>query len=168
MSIPAERVRPSQAPGRLPPEVEPATPPIERGGALPISRPDRPAAAPRTRRPSRRGTVGFLVLCAVVLGLPALALVTLNALLAESSFHVDDLQQRIGSLSQQNLELTREHASLSAPGRIAAWARRSGMRLPDDIRSLHVSDGSPAAPAGDADPLARQEASLKPILEEGG
>ncbi|HEX9122566.1 MAG TPA: septum formation initiator family protein [Actinomycetota bacterium] len=109
--------------------------------------------------------MGFLVLCAVVLGMPVLGLVTLNALLAQSSFRVDDLQQRIQGLSQQNLELTTEHAKLSAPGRIAAWARRHGMRLPDDIRYLHVPNTGPAAaPAGDADPLARQEESLKPVL----
>jgi cell division protein FtsL len=103
-----------------------------------------------------------------VLGTPVLGLVTLNALLAQSSFRVDDLEQRIQNLSQENLELTTEHAKLSAPGRIAAWARRHGMRLPDDIRFLHVSSAeSTAAPAGDADPLARQEESLKPVLGGG-
>jgi cell division protein FtsL len=115
----------------------------------------------------RRGTVGFLVLCAVVLGAPVLGLVTLNALLAQTSFRVDDLQQRIQDLSQQNLELTIQHAELSAPGRVAAWARRHGMRLPDDIQALHVSGAEPAATRQGADPETLPEASLEPAVGDG-
>ncbi|HZD78931.1 MAG TPA: hypothetical protein VE646_02665 [Actinomycetota bacterium] len=107
--------------------------------------------------------MGFLVLCAVVLGPFLLGLVTLNALLAQSSFRVDDLHQRIEALTQEHLELTRRHASLSAPGRIAAWARRSGMRLPDDIRSLHVASAGPAAPAGEADPASARDPSSSAV-----
>jgi hypothetical protein len=80
-----------------------------------------------------------------------LGLVALNALLAQSSFRVDDLEQRVGVLTQENVELTRQQAALSAPGRIAAWARSHGMRLPDEIRFLHVPAARPAAPAGAAD-----------------
>jgi cell division protein FtsL len=80
-----------------------------------------------------------------------LGLVALNALLAQSSFRVDDLEQRVGVLTQENLEFTRQQAALSAPGRIAAWARSHGMRLPDEIRYLHVPAARPAAPAGAAD-----------------
>jgi cell division protein FtsL len=96
-----------------------------------------------------------------------LGLVTLNALLAQSSFRVDDLQGRIEALSQENLALTHEQAALSAPGRIAAWARAHGMRLPDDIRFLHTSGVGSAAPAGSADTLARIERKLKQILGVG-
>jgi cell division protein FtsL len=81
-----------------------------------------------------------------------LGLVALSALLAQNSFRVDDLQRRIGLLSQENVELTRQQAALSAPGRIAAWARSHGMRLPDEIRFLHVPAVRSTAPAGDADP----------------
>jgi len=80
-----------------------------------------------------------------------LGLVALNALLAQSSFRVDDLEQRVGVLTQANLELTRQQAALSAPGRIAAWARSHGMRLPDEIRFLHVPAARTTAPAGAAD-----------------
>jgi hypothetical protein len=80
-----------------------------------------------------------------------LGLVALNALLAQTSFRVDDLEQRVGVLTQKNLELTRQQATLSAPGRIAAWARSHGMRLPDEIRFLHVPTARTAAPAGAAD-----------------
>ncbi|HET7870178.1 MAG TPA: hypothetical protein VFM85_07665 [Actinomycetota bacterium] len=80
-----------------------------------------------------------------------LGLVALNALLAQSSFRVDDLEDRVGVLTQENMELTRQQAALSAPGRIAAWARSHGMRLPDEIRFLHVPAARTAAPAGAAD-----------------
>jgi cell division protein FtsL len=80
-----------------------------------------------------------------------LGLVSLNALLAQRSFRIDDLRQRIDALSEENVELLREQAALSAPGRIATWASRHGMRLPDDIRFLHVPSSAPVAPAGAAD-----------------
>jgi hypothetical protein len=74
-----------------------------------------------------------------------LGLVSLNALLAKGSFRVDDLSNRIDTLEAEHLELVNDQASLSAPGRIAEWARRNGMRLPDDIRLLHA----PGAPSND-------------------
>jgi cell division protein FtsL len=95
--------------------------------------------------------VGFLVLASIVIGSMLLGLVSLNALLAQTSFRIDEAERRIEALAQEHLELVREQASLSAPGRIAAWARRNGMRLPDDIRSLHASGDATTAPAGVAD-----------------
>jgi len=72
----------------------------------------------------------------------------LNALLAQTSFRIDQAERRIEELSTEQLSLVREQATLSAPGRIAAWARRHGMRLPDDIRILHVPGMGSADPAG--------------------
>ncbi len=95
--------------------------------------------------------MGFLILFSVAVGSMVLGLAALYALLAQSSFRVDELERRIEALSEENLELTRWQASLSAPGRIAAWARSHGMRLPDDIRFLHVPAAGSTAPAGDAD-----------------
>lgn len=99
----------------------------------------------------RRGQLGFFVLSSLILGSMIFGLVSLNALLAQSSFRVDDLERRIAGLSQENLELTREQAKLSAPGRVAAWATRQGMRLPDDLQILHVPSPERAARPG-ADP----------------
>jgi cell division protein FtsL len=91
-----------------------------------------------------------VLLCAVV-GCTVLGLVSLNALLANTSFRVDDLSRQIDALETHHLELVLEQAQLSAPGRIAEWARRIGMRLPDDIRVLHALDASTApAEGGDA------------------
>ena len=111
--------------------------------------------------------MGFLILFSVVVGSAVLGLAVLYALLAQSSFRVDDLQQRIEALSEENLELTRWQASLSAPGRIAAWARSHGMRLPDDIRFLHVPAAGTAAPAGDADHPHAWSDPLRELTEAG-
>jgi hypothetical protein len=88
------------------------------------------------------------VFSAFVVGSMILAIVTLNVLLAQTSFRIDAAQQRIGRLAQERVVLVRQQATLSAPGRIDAWARRHDMRLPDDIRFLHVP--STQAPAGAA------------------
>lgn len=127
------------------------------------SGPSRPAHAPsagraprsvtttprRARR--RRHHVGFAVLASSIVGLMVLGIVSLNALLAQTSFRIEEAERRIDELTREHVGLVREQASLSAPGRIADWARRNGMRLPDDIRSLHASGGPQAAPAGAAD-----------------
>ncbi len=97
-----------------------------------------------------------------MLGSIVLGLVSLSALLAQRSFRIDDLRGRIDALSEEHLQLQREQAALSAPGRIAVWALRHGMRLPDDIRFLHVPSMDPSAPAGGADLNARV---LKRALE---
>jgi len=88
-----------------------------------------------------------MVFSAFVVGSMILAIVTFNVLLAQTSFRMDAAQQRIDQLGQEQVDLVRQQATLSAPGRIAAWARRHDMRLPDDIRSLHVPS-TQTAPAG--------------------
>ena len=75
-------------------------------------------------------------------------IVVVNVLLAQTSFRITAAEQRLEELSQEHLELASEQASLSAPGRIAAWASRHGMRLPDDIRILLAAGGRQADPAG--------------------
>jgi cell division protein FtsL len=149
-----------------------ATPPHRAAPAgVPGRRPAPHAPSPRVRGHAvvrTKGTVGFLVLSTVVVGSMILGLVTLNALIAQSSFRVDDLEQRVSALKLDNLELTHKQATLSAPGRIAAWARRHGMRLPDEIQFLHVPKARPTAPAGTADELATIERKLERVLGEDG
>ncbi len=76
-----------------------------------------------------------------------LAIVVLHVLLAQQSFRIDAAEQRVDALTQARLRLVTEQATLSAPGRIADWASRHGMRLPDDIRILRAPNG-PSDPAG--------------------
>ena len=90
------------------------------------------------------------------MGLMVFAIVVLHVLLAQQSFRIDGAERRLQVLDQEHLELVREQATQSAPGRIAAWASRHGMRLPDDIRILRAPNG-PVDPAG-ADTSAEDEA----------
>ncbi len=144
MPVPAR----SPEPGAVgEPRVEP------RPANRPVPPPSRPARLrPRARRRHRRHP-GFVLFSSSILGLLILGLVAMNALVAQGSFRIDDLTKRIEALSERNLVLTREQATLSAPGRIAAWARRHDMRLPDVIHILHVPNAGRAAPAGVPDAL---------------
>jgi hypothetical protein len=87
------------------------------------------------------------------------------------------------TLAGRNGELQRQAAHLSAPGRVATWARRTGMRLPDDPHILHVggagSDGQAGADTSGgritgsdggagglaAPPLGADELAVKAALE---
>jgi hypothetical protein len=140
-------------PGGPTPDHSPVPQPSRRARPAPRRPPVRRTAGPRPSigiNRARHSRSGFVILSSVLVGSMALGLVALNAMLAQSSFRVDHLEQRVGVLAQQNLELTRQHAALSAPGRIAAWARSHGMRLPDEIRFLHVPAVKTTAPAGTA------------------
>jgi cell division protein FtsL len=99
----------------------------------------------------RRHHIGFAVFASALVASIVFGIVVLNVLLAQASFRIDDVERRIQALSADQVELVREQASLSAPGRIAHWASRHGMRLPDDIRILHPSGRTGVDPAG-ADP----------------
>jgi cell division protein FtsL len=146
VSLPARLFEPApSAPRRR-------TPPVP--GPRTSARPARPAAPRRPR--ARRGGIGFVVLSSVVLGSMVFGIVVVNVLLAQASFRITSAEQRLEELSREHLELVSEQASLSAPGRIATWASRHGMRLPDDIRILHASGGRQADPAG-ADPFSEDE-----------
>lgn len=137
MSVPAERTaRPLPGP-------RPAVPERHRSGVS--------GSAPSAIRRRRKHHVGFAVLSTALVAPMLLGIVSLNALLAQTSFRIDEAERRIEELQKEHVDLVREQAALSAPGRIADWARRNGMRLPDDIRSLHASGGRSSAPAGAAD-----------------
>jgi cell division protein FtsL len=143
MSTPARRL-PTPIPQRRVPSLP------ERRGAR------APARAPRGRGVPRRAAatskrlrhhLGFAIFASTVVGLTVLAIVVLHVLLAQQSFRIDAAEQRVDALTQERLQLVTERATLSAPGRIADWASRHGMRLPDDIRILRAPSG-PSDPAG--------------------
>jgi hypothetical protein len=140
VSVPARAPRPAPAPSPRVPSRE-----------TPVLDPRRATSAQPVRR-RRQHHLGFFMLATIVLGGMIFAIVLLNVLLAQQSFRIDADEQRIEELSTEHMGLVREQATLSAPGRIAAWARRNGMRLPDDIRSLHASGARAVSPAGAADP----------------
>ena len=86
----------------------------------------------------------FVVFTAALVVVMVLGLVALNALLAQASFKIDDLQSRIDRLSRTHDERTLEAARLGSPARVAARARSIGMTLPGEgTQVLYVPRGSP-------------------------
>ena len=98
------------------------------------------AVPPKRRRKQHR--LGFAVFASALVASMVLGIVVLHALLAQQSLRLAPAARKIDKLSAERLELLRTQATLSAPGRIADWAFRHGMRLPDDIRILRAPEGS--------------------------
>ena len=74
-----------------------------------------------------------------------LGLVALQALLAQASFKIDDLQTRVDQLTQTTRQKTVTVARLGSPARITREAHNIGMVVsPGGVQVLHVRDASPA------------------------
>jgi cell division protein FtsL len=136
VSQPARRLEPATRPAAPRERAQPVAPAI-----------DRPVVA-RRPRPKRRRSRGFVFLASTILGSMVFGIVVVNVLLAQTSFRIEEAERHLERLTEEHLELVREQATLSAPGRISAWASRHGMRLPDDIRILHAPGTGPADPVG--------------------
>lgn len=91
----------------------------------------------------RRGSVAFAVFSGLLLGLMVLGLVSLNVMVAQSSFHLDELADRADRLGHRVEDGRLEVARLSAPARIARESRRLGLHLPDprDVIYVHAGEG---------------------------
>jgi cell division protein FtsL len=76
-----------------------------------------------------------LLVSAMVLGLTAL-----NAVLAQGSFRIADLNKRVDALQQAYERKQLEVAELTSPARIAARAAALGMVLPEpkQVKVVHV------------------------------
>jgi len=78
-----------------------------------------------------------------------LGLVALQALLAQESVKIDDLQSKVTYLTQLHGEYRLAAARLSSPARTAAEARNLGRGPPAGrIQVLHVPTGPPAPKTG--------------------
>lgn len=88
------------------------------------------------------GWLLFSVTALCLVGALVLAIVSLQAVLAQGSFRTGELSRRAAELRTANERLELEVASLSAPGRIAREARRLGLVLPDpdSVRVLTVDE----------------------------
>jgi len=177
-AAPARKPSPERASQRVP---QPARVPTgkRRAKPSPPAHPQKRKSSEARRKPAaqrsalrrKRHHLAFIVFASVIVGGMVLGLVALNAFVAQSSFRVDDLNARVDGLSQHYLVLEKQAAHLSAPGRIAAWARRHGMSPPHDgdIHILHVPGGSHAAPVGGSDSLLDPaRLALKPIVQGSG
>jgi len=125
ITLPDTRVRPSRTPAARPPRVTPSRP----------------------HRRARRGSpFAFWILVAIVAGVLIIGIASLSALLVQTSFQGDDLRTQLGSLQEQHEVLREQVAAASSPQRIMEWARERGMRMPQDVKILHLpsTDGEPA------------------------
>ena len=132
-----------------------------RGGRhsrLRVVRPPRP-------RPARRlGRIPFLIVSFVLVGLLVFGVVTLQAILSQTSFRMVRLDGESVQLRQSYGLLKLEVARLSAPGRIAAEAKRLGLHLPDQVRTLSVD--APPTTGQTPQAGAPQSFALKGVLGE--
>lgn len=123
-----------------------------RGGRrsrLRVVRPPRPRRDRRAGRASGRrlGRIPFLIMSFVITGSLVFGVVTLQAILSQTSFRMGKLERQGADLRQSYGQLKLEVAMLSAPGRIAHEAKRLGLRLPDpsQVRTLSVQTPTPVA-----------------------
>lgn len=124
MSVPARKI-----------DRTPATSPTKRPTP---SRQERPAVA-RQMPAKRRGLhQTFLLFASVVIVLLVVGVVALNALFAQTAFAVHSMQAHVAVLGEQHDVLATDAARLSSPSRIATWAERYQMVLPDNVVILRV------------------------------
>jgi cell division protein FtsL len=141
VSVPARQVErdPALDPERLPGRWTPAAP--ERPATLagtPTARPQTHSPS-RPRRRVRRGLhPTFIGFASVVIVLLVLGVVAMNAMFAQTAFAVHSMQTRVTELAEQHDVLATDVARLSSPSRIATWAERYQMVLPDDVVILRV------------------------------
>jgi len=131
------------------PSLHPAPTPVPRragGDRSPAWTPAAPPAQQRraTRRRTSRGPTAFWILTALLVTLLIVALVSLSALLVRSSFRIEDLRGSISALREEQEALETEVVTLSAPSRIAAWARDEGMIVAESAQVLRVRAGAGA------------------------
>lgn len=134
MSVPARRL-PERTPARrTTPAPRPA--PAER----------RTTSRPGTRRTARRRFhPAFWALTALVLTAIVVSLVSVSAFVVETGFGIDRTEARIAELLDEGERLRRDVAEMSAPGRVARWAKRSGLVMPEEVVVLQVPGGASGA-----------------------
>ena len=118
--------------------------------------------------PAGRRRMPFLLAAFLAIGSLVVAVVTLQALVAQGSFRMQELARKNGELSQSAGRLQLQIAQLSAPDRIAGQARRLGYRLPDpaELHTITVRsatrDGAAGARLDDTLPSVERQLGAKP------
>ena len=114
-------------------------------------RPHRPRL--RLVRTVRTRRLPFLIAAFLVVGCLVFGVVTLQALVSQTSFKMQELTRRTADLQVSYGRLTLEVAELSSPARIARAATQLGFHTPAD-GEVHVISGKGAAgaPAAQAAP----------------
>jgi hypothetical protein len=128
MSVPARTLRspaapqPSVAPQ---PRPEPASRPT-------AARPRPPVSAKPQPRPRSRGWrhPAYFLFAGIVVSIMVMGLVALNAMLVQTTYRMQTVQQHVQDLAQQQLQLSDTAATLSSPESVARWASKNGLTMP--------------------------------------
>jgi cell division protein FtsL len=116
-------------------------------------------SARRSRPPVVRGArrrLQFFIASLLLVGSLVVGVVSLQALVSQSSFRMQELSRRSAELKQQTGELQLEVAKLTSPERIQREAWRLGLRVqdPSKVKALVVR----------SEPAPESGASAQPVL----
>ncbi|HET6714042.1 MAG TPA: hypothetical protein VFI59_10070 [Actinomycetota bacterium] len=123
MSVPARNLPAPRPPAR---------------GARPVPRPaarSTPSTPPQ-RRARRGSTPAFWFLAAIVVSALVFLVVGLNAMVVNTTYRTQAIEQRVRALEERHEDLDVEVARLSSPSRIAEWADVVGMVVPGPGESV--------------------------------
>ena len=107
---------------------------VARPARLPAARPN--PAPPPPRRARRGSTPAFWVFSGVLVAGLVMGVVSLNALVVNTTYRTIDVERRVRVLQREHEELDIEVARLSSPSRIAAWADAVGLVVPGPGESV--------------------------------
>jgi cell division protein FtsL len=142
VSVPAERL---PAPRHV--ADSPIRAPRPRSGAAPAPTPPvaRTVSTARAARAhaQRRARPAFWAMTAAVLTALVVALVSVSALVVETGFGIDRAEARIAQLLEEGERLRMDVAAMSAPNRVATWARSRGLVMPEEVVVLQVPNETP-------------------------
>jgi len=91
--------------------------------------------------------VPFFVMAILLVGALVVGIVSTQALVSQTSFHMQELSKRTDALQRQYGRLRLQMAEASSPARIERQARALGLRLPEQVQILTVRD-LPGEPGG--------------------
>ncbi len=111
----------------------------------------------------RRRRLPFVLASFVLVGALVVGVVSLQAVLSQTSFRMEELAKRNAGLQQQYGDLQEQVARLSSPGRIVREATRLGLRSPDPA-NVHTLSGDATM---DAPPAANASYAVKGLLGAG-
>ena len=86
----------------------------------------------------------FWALTSAILTAIVVALVSVSALVVETGFNIDRTEARIARLIEDGEGLRRDVAEMSAPSRVAHWAKRKGLVIPETPVVVLQVPGGPA------------------------
>ena len=140
MSQPARQLPAPREPRRSPPPTRVAPP------ARTPARPPPPSTPPRVG--GRRGShPAFWLFSAILVAGLVLGVVALNALVVNTTYRLEAVEQRQRAAAESGASLEVQVAHQSSPSRISQWASAHGMVLPDSdavvplqVAGLRVGD----------------------------